>query len=178
MTRNADEKELAAVPPTLLGGLSACGAVILALFGFSEAFEASEVTEAIGATTAVAAADAFFGGAVIGTRFLGITGAVGLAGSAAFAFGATSAAFDVAAAVVTFAFVGLVACLGEITCWRAWVTLQALSDSMKWHRYACFGKRYQAFNVTRLLFMPCKFNRKNIMCLKFQLEMALPNPMQ
>ena len=105
--------------------------MIRALFGFSDAIEAVDVAEAIGATTAVVAADAFFGGSVIGTRFLGITGAVGLAGSAAFAFGATSAAFDVAAAIVTFAFVGLVAaCLGEITCWRAWVTLQALSDSM------------------------------------------------
>ena len=118
MTRNADEKELAAVPPTLLGGLSACGAVIRALFGFSEVVEASEVTEAIGATTAVAAADAFLGGAVIGTRFLGITGAVGLAGSAAFAFGATSAGLDVAA-VAGFPLAGLGACFAGITCNRA-----------------------------------------------------------
>ena len=119
MTRNADEKELAAVPPTLLGGLSACGAVIRALFGFSEVVEASEVTEAIGATTAVAAADAFLGGAVIGTRFLGITGAVGLAGSAAFAVGlATSAGLDVAA-VAEFPFAGLGACFAGITCNRA-----------------------------------------------------------
>ena len=98
-----------------------------ALFGFSGAAVEFAV-EAIGATTAVAAADDFFGGAVIGTRFLGITGAVGLAGSAAAAFGlaGTTAAFgfcapsdalDVAA-VVRFAFLGLGACRGGFTCRR------------------------------------------------------------
>ena len=121
--RNADEKALA---PTLLRGLSGSGAVMRALFGFSGA-AVEFAAEAIGATTAVAAADDFFGGAVIGTRFLGITGAVGLAGSAAaaafglagtiaaFVFCAPSDAFDVVA-VVRFAFVGLGACRGGFTC--------------------------------------------------------------
>ena len=130
---NADEKALA---PTLLRGLSGSGAVMRALFGFSGAAD-EFAAEAIGATTAVAAADDFFGGAVIGTRFLGITGAVGLAGSAAAAFGlagttaalglscktaafgfcAPSDATDVAA-VFRFAFVGLGACRGGFTCRR------------------------------------------------------------
>ena len=118
--RNRDENALAVVPPTLLRGLSDSGAVIRALFGFSVAVaEAADVAEAIGATTAVAAADAFFGGAMIGTRFLGITGAVGLAGSAAFAFGATSAtAFADAAVAAAVVFVGFGACLSGITCRR------------------------------------------------------------
>ena len=121
--RNADEKALA---PTLLRGLSGSGAVMRALFGFSGA-AVEFAAEAMGATTAVAAADDFFGGAVIGTRFLGITGAVGLAGSAAaaafglagttaaFVFCAPSDALDVVV-VVRFAFVGLGACRGGFTC--------------------------------------------------------------
>ena len=130
--RNADEKALA---PTLLRGLSGSGAVMRALFGFSGA-AVEFAAEAIGATTAVAAADDFFGGAVIGTRFLGITGAVGLAGSAAaaaafglagtiaaFVFCAPSDAFD-AAVVVRFALVGLGACRGGFTCRK----VQFLSD--------------------------------------------------
>ena len=116
--RNRDEHALAVVPPTLLRGLSDSGAVIRALFGFFVAV-AADVAEAIGATTAVAAADAFFGGAVIGTRFLGITGAVGLAGSAAFAFGATSAtAFADAAVAAAVVLVGFGACLSGLSCRR------------------------------------------------------------
>ena len=151
LARNADEKELAVVTPTLLSGLSATGAVIRALLGFSEgveAAEAAEVTEAIGATTAVAAADAFFRGAVMATLFLGITGAVGLAGSAAFAFGATSSAFDVAA-VVEFPFVGLGACLGGITCSQNLGTVSIGLYDIATSDYSdmIFGKRFQAANM-------------------------------